>query len=128
MAILIGLGSCETSDEEFPCSTPKDCAGFSLELGRCSSEVYCEDGRCAGDCVQSCEVVDPYFNPCEESGQICNEPKFSPEQGLWSCTVFPIRCDEVNDCPVFLPSADGAWTCTENVCQFPGFTYAQPDR
>ena len=27
------------------------------------------------------------------------------------------------ECPLFLPSAEGAWSCTDGVCSSPGFRY-----
>jgi hypothetical protein len=131
LAIVVACGSSQSeSKSSIPCTNSDECwhsDEMVTRLGRCVSEVYCEANRCDGHCLQPCEVVDPLFNPCQQSGLICNEPLNKAVEAagaIWSCTALPISCIQVEDCPVFRPDATGAWQCVDNVCQFPGFSYA----
>jgi hypothetical protein len=127
-ALLVFVcASCADPDPEegVRCSTSLECresAEFARTFGRCVAEVYCLSNRCAGQCLGSCQVVDPLFNPCEGEGQICNESANTVSEGL--CTALPIACSDADDCPLFRPNDAGAWQCVERVCRFPGFDYA----
>jgi hypothetical protein len=118
--VLSGVLACDASDET-ACVVHDDCwsSPISQAQGRCGPQVACIEGVCDAWCPDSCEVTDPDVNPCTEPGWIC-----APVDGSWSrCSPTEIDCETIDDCPHHRPARNGAWTCDDGICRFPGFSY-----
>ena len=106
------------------CRVNSDCS--PTEALRCAAEdVYCLNGQCHQDCTEQCEAIRTDMNPCRES-QLC-APR-PDDSGVGYCTIMPIRCLNVNFCPVYQPQTgaepDAEWSCEGGICTYPGFSYA----
>lgn len=108
------------------CVVNADCADSpaadEIRQIKCESEVYCQAGTCKGECVEMCQPVRSDVNPCA-GGRLCAPYGF----GGSFCSMLPVPCSSVADCPVYLPPSEGgtsAWSCTASVCSNPGWTYA----
>ena len=118
--VMLSILACDSSDEN-ECIVHDDCwnSPVSQELGRCGGTVACVEGVCDAWCPEPCEISDPEVNPCTKPGWIC-----APFDATWSrCKPTEVDCETIDDCPDYRPSADGAWTCDEGICRFPGFSY-----
>lgn len=107
-----------------PCHSNADCedseaAKMAAELKCPFSEFYCLAGQCQFDCGDVCMIARVDVNPCVKG--ICISRPQAPE--ITYCTMLPVKCDSAEDCPAYLPSQDGTWTCEQGICRFPGFTY-----
>ncbi len=121
--VLAGATDCGPGNS---CSLNADCkdsqAAKDYAHVKCGSEVYCLAGTCHGECVQICEPVRSDTNPCA-GNRLC-EPN-GVQYG--QCTILPIKCSTVADCPSYLPPTEAgpsAWSCTDGVCRNPAWTYA----
>jgi hypothetical protein len=90
-------------------------------------EAYCLNDTCHAECRELCSTVRVDTNPCESPG-LCAPVKLGPADHTELCTMRPIACTTVDDCPSYLPplSSGGTaeWTCERGVCAYPEFEYA----
>lgn len=110
-----------------PCGVNADCADSpaarALANVRCAGgEIYCLNGECHADCMDTCTVVRSDVNPCP-SPRICT-PKFGGATSF--CAMTSVRCETAADCPAYLPLVDGgsgAWSCDDGGCAYPGYEF-----
>jgi hypothetical protein len=127
LALAALLASCVAGcgDDATPCDVHADCNGSkeSLEAGRCGPSSACVDGECIAWCPQRCGPLADDDAPCED-GYVCTEPMSGPA-GRPICSATEIECEDAAQCPKERPG-DGEWTCEDQVCRFPGFSYLYP--
>lgn len=87
-------------------------------------ELYCLDGTCHAGCAATCEVVRSDINPCPEP-RLCAA---AVGGSLSLCVITPVSCMTAENCPTYRPvdatGNQGAWTCVDGLCVYPGFTFA----
>ncbi len=108
------------------CDTHVECLGHGAgnQGERCAPRIdFCRGGLCVSECgVPHCAVLNFYENPCDEDW-LCNDQ--SPAGPY--CTPQLVSCEQPADCPSYLPSEEGEWTCEEGTCRFPGYCYPDED-
>ena len=107
------------------CSVDSDCAN-SIAAAKYSRagpiDVWCNKGKCFAAERLACEAVRSDFNPCP-SGEFC-----APlgQYGTY-CTLLPIDCSDVANCPAFRPldsnGVQADWSCASGICWYPGLEY-----
>ena len=123
--LLIG---CSRTD----CKRAEDCVNSaeSEALGRCGPKDFvCDDGDCRVSCTSTCTVpnVARTTNPCSDDALCTLSARQATRESVEArCTRAPIPCTIPDDCPFYLPG-DGAWSCEQGTCRFPGFRYAFED-
>jgi len=109
------------------CKQASDCvtSQAAKDVGRCAPKDFaCIDETCQVSCGTLCSTARLDINSCE-GGRICSATATARAEPPF-CRSSPIACETVGDCPSYLPSASGAWTCAEGYCSFPGFQYRSP--
>lgn len=124
-ALLVCVAACG-DDDATPCDVHADCVDSKegLEAGRCGPSSACVAGECVAWCPQPCGAEADVAS-CED-GYVCSEP-MSGMAGRAICSATEIACDDVAQCPKERPG-DGEWTCDDQVCRFPAFSYLYEDR
>jgi len=122
VAAMLGLWLGCGDDEGTACARHTDCTNSqeAMDVGRCAPEAACVEGHCRAWCPQTCSVALEDVNPCEE-GYVCSE-SVSGVEPRTTCRATEIACDSADQCPLYRPG-DGAWSCEDNICRFPGFSY-----
>lgn len=121
LALSPAVGCARTS-----CRVDADCidSDEARDVGRCApQDAVCTGGACSVRCTRPCTVERADTNPCPD-GLLCNQSETRrPDQG-WAtyCTRGLVRCETPADCPIYRPG-EGAWSCDDGTCRFPGFAY-----
>ena len=118
--VLVATSGCHGTE----CHVNSDCAPTSpLRCG--ADELYCLDGQCHFGCAQECEAIRTDVNPCQEP-RLC-VPLLAGSPSPSYCSIMPIRCSSVSSCPIYRPETDAgpdaAWSCEDDLCVYPGFSY-----
>ena len=129
---LLLVTGCGSKQEAARCAAHDECWSSSITdaLGRCApKEMACDHGTCTGSCAQPCETIQADVNPCDDAALICNDARDlnASASGFVHCTGVEIPCNNVEQCPLYLPPApagsEAAWSCEAGVCRYPGFNY-----
>jgi hypothetical protein len=125
LALIAGLVMSATGCRA-QCAKDADCQ--SAYGSSCAfQERWCESGQCKAQCPRTCMTVISDVNSCV-AGLICTDNgKSTPIPS--HCTALVISCSTDADCPLYRPEDDagaqGAWTCANGNCVYPGLTYAK---
>ena len=125
VSLLVCISHCSNGNS---CRANADCANseaaHAIAQVKCEfKEVYCLNDTCHGQCRSICIPVRTDVNPCD-GGAVCAAAN---QYGNDFCTMLPVQCSSVADCPEYLPPMDGgisAWSCDDGVCTNPAWTYA----
>ena len=118
--------ACESSpDDGGECVTNEDCRSSPrAEENRrqCQQDIYCLEGTCYWECRETCVVARTDVNPCEPP-RLCAKIYGSVSTDTY-CTMEPVLCHTAADCPLYLPTDGGSWSCNAGQCDYPGHAYA----
>lgn len=133
-AIIGAVLGCSSSNQgksnSVPCQRNSDCVSSPEAVNhraQCLQDVYCLAGVCHWECRSMCQPQRTDVNPCPNQA-LCATLKDSVDKSVLWCTMTPIECNTVEDCPSYTPPTEagypGAWTCDSGICAYPNLQYA----
>jgi hypothetical protein len=112
------------------CQRNADCVSSpeaANHRAQCLQDIYCLSGACHWECRSMCQPQRTDVNPCSNSA-FCAPNKDSVDKSVQWCTLTPVECNTVSDCPSYLPPIEagsaGAWTCDSGICAYPNLQYS----